>query len=205
MNPQPTEHSVRPCRPLSDRHGTVLPTTPSRLLAVEERALSNAAAPSRSKQPIAEHLASAPGARRVSMVESVAIQIFSGAIEFCISERKEFGTAQGTGQHRWPLLLSRSELCEYLGVSWRTLKNVLTVRPVDMGANVVRYNRDQIDEWVATLPPRLMASKKNDGVDGDAGTSTEDAVESDIAESRVEAALDRVRARAGGSKWRKTA
>lgn len=204
MNPQPGEQSGRPHRPLSDRRGTILPATPARLLAVEERALPNAAAPSLPKQPVFEHLANAPGARRISMVETVAIQIFSGAIEVGVSERKEFGSAHGTGQHRWPLLLSRGELCEYLGVSWRTLKNVLTVRPVDMGANVVRYNRDQIDAWVATLPPRLLASTKNGAVNGEVGASTEDAVKSDTAESRVEAALDRVRARAGGSKWRKS-
>ena len=51
-------------------------------------------------------------------------------------------------------MLTRTEVCEYLGLSWRTLKNVLTVQPVDMGASVVRYNRKQIDAWVEARPAR---------------------------------------------------
>lgn len=54
----------------------------------------------------------------------------------------------------WPAMLSRTQLCLYLGVSWATLKGVLTVRPVDMGASVIRYRRDQIDEWVRSRPQR---------------------------------------------------
>ncbi len=136
----------------------------------------------------------------------MAIQIFSGTIEFGPRERTELETRQGVGQHGWPLLLNRDQLCEYLGASWRTLKNVLTVRPVDLGANVVRYSRVQIDEWAATLPPRFIASKKQNGdIVEYAGTTVQDATEADVAESRGVAALDRVRARAGGSKWRKTA
>ena len=203
MNPQPTEQRVRPRPPRHDRHGAVLPKTPSRLLVVEKRALPNGAAPYRSDLPVAEHLASAPSTRRISVVESVAIQIFSGAIEFGFGEQKVSGAGHTAGSHGWPLLLNRDQLCEYLGASWRTLKNVLTVRPVDMGANVIRYSRVEIDDWVATLPPRLLASKKN-GTDEEAGAKAEHTEEADIAESRVEAALDRVRARAGGSKWRKT-
>lgn len=106
----------------------------------------------------------------------------------------------------WPALLSRDQLCAYVGVAATTITKVCPVRPLDMGANVVRYSRVQIDEWVATLPPRLMVAEKQTGDDGgntDAAVSA--AAEPSVAESRVEAALDRVRARAGGSKWRKTA
>ncbi|WP_426038204.1 hypothetical protein [Brevundimonas sp. DC300-4] len=153
MNPQATEQSVRPPRPLAERHGAVRHTAPPRLVVVEERTLQNGVTPPHWTQPAAEHLAHAPGARRISMVESVAIQIFSGAIEFSVSERNGLAISQGVGQRRWPLMLNRSEICEYLGASWRTLKNVLTVRPVDMGANMIRYNRRQIDAWAASRPP----------------------------------------------------
>lgn len=54
----------------------------------------------------------------------------------------------------WPAMLSRDQLCDYLGVSWSTLKSILTVPPVDLGAKVIRYRRDQIDEWVKSRPPR---------------------------------------------------
>lgn len=50
-------------------------------------------------------------------------------------------------------MLSRDQLCNYLGVSWSTLKSILTVPPVDLGAKVIRYRRDQIDEWVKSRPP----------------------------------------------------
>ena len=200
MNPQPTDQSARPRRPLR----AVLPTRPSRQLVIDDRQHLNDATTPGSTQPVAEHLVSAPGSRRISMVESVAIHIFSGAIEFGLGEQRVFGAGRSVGSHGWPLLLNRDELCEYLGASWRTLKNVLTVRPVDMGANVIRYSRIQIDEWVATLPPRLLISKNKNGDDEEAGTEAEQTEEGDIAESRVEAALDRVRARAEGAKWRKT-
>lgn len=206
MNPQAPEQSVRPRRPLADRRGAVRPTAPPRLSVVEERTLPNGVTPPHRTQPVAEHLAGTPGARRISMVESVAIQIFSGAIEFSVSEQNGLATSQGVGQRRWPFMLNRAEVCEYLGVSWRTLKNILTVRPVDMGANVVRYSRVQLEEWVATLPPRFLASEnQNGGADEEAGARGGETAEAEIAESRVEAALDRVRARAGGSKWRKRA
>ena len=154
MNPEPTEQRVRPRPPCNDRRGAAFPKTPSRLLVVEERALPNGVAPSRSGLPVAEHLVSAPSTRRMGMVESVAIQIFSGAIEFGLGETKRLEASEGIGQHGWPLMLSRSQLCVYLGASWPTLKNVLTVRPVDMGANIVRYNREQIDQWAASLPAK---------------------------------------------------
>ena len=49
-------------------------------------------------------------------------------------------------------MLNRAEVCEYLGASWRTLEKTLTVRPSDMGANIVRYNRDHLDNWAAGRP-----------------------------------------------------
>lgn len=97
----------------------------------------------------------------------------------------------------WPALLSREQLCSYIGVSPTTLTRVCPVRPLDLGANLVRYSRAQIDEWVATIPPRLMAARRTE--DGAV------AVLDEGSDSRGEAALERVRARAGGAKWRKTA
>ncbi len=102
----------------------------------------------------------------------------------------------------WPTLLSRDQLCAYIGVGVETITKVCPVRPLDMGASLVRYSRAQIDEWVATLPPRLMVSQQPANATAASPSARGLA---DVAETRVEAALDRVRARAGGSKWRKTA
>ena len=102
----------------------------------------------------------------------------------------------------WPALLSRDQLCAYIGVSADTLTRICPVRPLDLGASVVRWSRLQIDEWVATLPPRLMVAGL---LNRDAPVAPTTLASEDFAESRGEAALDRVRARAGGSKWRKTA
>jgi len=124
-----------------------------------------------------------------------------------VSRRSDFEA--GHPRHvpeTWPALLSRDQLCAYVGVAGATITRICPVRPLDMGANVVRYSRAQIDEWVATVPPRLMVSDKQNDANGAAASArAQDQVEADVAESRTESALDRVRARAGGSKWRKTA
>lgn len=54
----------------------------------------------------------------------------------------------------WPLLLNKEQLCAYLGVCERTLSKICPVAPLDLGANVVRYDRRQIDAWVERLPAR---------------------------------------------------
>lgn len=102
----------------------------------------------------------------------------------------------------WPTLLSRDQLCAYIGVSADTLTRICPVRPLDLGASVVRWSRLQIDDWVPTLPPRLMVAHQPSG-DTDHVEPANSLDE--VAETRAEAALDRVRARAGGSKWHKTA
>ena len=56
----------------------------------------------------------------------------------------------------WPLLLSKEQLSAYLALSWSTISKICTVAPLDVGASVVRYNRLQIDEWVASLPPKTI-------------------------------------------------
>lgn len=87
----------------------------------------------------------------------------------------------------WPLLLSKEQLCAYLALSWSTISKICTVAPVDVGVSVIRYNRVQIDEWVAELPskPTKRAVTK-------VANLPDPEVESH--ERRV-SALDRVRAR----------
>lgn len=144
MNARPTEQANRSRRFQNDRLGNVS-AAPPRRSTTDGLALPSSLNQLRSSpQP----LSSAASSRRVSMVERVAFQRLSGNI--VVDERE----SAGVGQRGWPLLLSRAQLCEYLGASWGTLKNVLTVRPIDMGANIVRYNRDQIDSWAASLPAK---------------------------------------------------
>lgn len=105
----------------------------------------------------------------------------------------------------WPQLLSREQLCAYLGgLSWDTVKKILPVAPIDLGANVLRYRRPEIDSWIERCPakgPRLP----------DAGSSTHDAaprpgvVEAEDPGPDVRTrSLDRVRRRTqrGPSTWR---
>lgn len=61
----------------------------------------------------------------------------------------------------WPLLLNKQQLASYLGMSGATLSKVCPVAPIDVGANLVRYSRAQIDEWVATLPARNAEGLKD--------------------------------------------
>ena len=100
----------------------------------------------------------------------------------------------------WPTLLSRNQLCAYIGVGAETITRICPVRPLDLGANLVRDSRRQIDDWVATLPPRLMVAQHVRGDPAEAPSVQEEEVE-----NRAEAALERVRARADGAKWRRTA
>ncbi len=95
----------------------------------------------------------------------------------------------------WPALLSKDQLCAYIGVSGGTLVRVCPVRPLDLGANVVRYSREQVDAWLATLPPRMIRPDlPSDEVERQDARATEAA--NDGAEDRTASALDRVRKRA---------
>lgn len=95
----------------------------------------------------------------------------------------------------WPALLSKDQLCAYIGISEGTLMKVCPVRPLDLGANVVRYSREQVDAWVATLPPRMircaLSSEKLERLNESAAETA-----NDCGEVRTVSALDRVRARA---------
>jgi hypothetical protein len=59
----------------------------------------------------------------------------------------------------WPLLLSRVQAAVYLGLSESTLVRICPVAPLDLGANVLRYSRPQLDAWIAGIPPRLPHDK----------------------------------------------
>lgn len=75
----------------------------------------------------------------------------------------------------------------YLALSWSTIAKVCTVAPVDIGANVIRYNRLEVDEWVSGLPSKtikrsaLAAGMQPQTADDDS--------------QRRQAALDKIRAR----------
>jgi len=56
----------------------------------------------------------------------------------------------------WPLLLTRAEVCEYLGIPPERFFEICPVPPVDLGAKVIRYHRWQILEWANAMPPSLM-------------------------------------------------
>ena len=105
-------------------------------------------------------------------------------------------------------MLSRDQLCAYIGVCEATLIRICPVRPRDLGANVVRYDRRQIDAWVEGLPPRLM-DQRSRALPTEASASQDAPPPSPAAdeiEDRAAASLARVRARAAGgrSQWRKT-
>ena len=55
----------------------------------------------------------------------------------------------------WPTLLTKSQLCCYVEMSVSTLERVCPVRPVALGARILRWRRDDIDAWIASLPVRV--------------------------------------------------
>lgn len=108
----------------------------------------------------------------------------------------------------WPLLLTREQLCAYLGgLSWETVKKVLTVAPVDLGANVLRYRRPEIDAWVDTRPARGERVLPDGAAAGQGEANDAVAAVPTFGDDRKIASLDRVRARAekGSGGWKKTA
>lgn len=135
--------------------------------------------------PTAEppHLRGATHSRpALNALQRVAVQFVSGPIPLASPSPPTLPN--------WPAMMSRAQLCDYLGVSWTTLKAILTVPPVDLGANVVRYRRDQIDEWVKSRPPRRQErANPSPPIQADRDESSPDARLS---------ALDRARQRAGG-------
>lgn len=96
--------------------------------------------------------------RRVGLVELAAIHILSEPLH--LREVRD-GLARGTVTAKpaaiqvWPpLLMTREQLCDYLQMSWSSVSKSCPVAPLDVGVNVVRYSRLQIEDWIASLPPR---------------------------------------------------
>lgn len=98
----------------------------------------------------------------------------------------------------WPALLSRDQLRAYLGgVCDATLRKICPVPAVDLGANVLKYRRDEIDAWLDGLDHRLPLPR---GGEQDASQPLE------AANDRALTAIERARSRAErGSRWRKSA
>lgn len=96
--------------------------------------------------------------RRVGLVELAAIHLLSEPLY--LREVRD-GLARGTVTAKpaaiqgWPpLLMTREQLCDYLQMSWSSVSKRCPVAPLDVGVNVVRYSRLQIEDWIASLPPR---------------------------------------------------
>lgn len=119
-------------------------------------------------------------------LETVAVQFISGPIPSRAPVPAKAAPMPPT-LPGWPAMLTRAELCQYLGVSWSTLKGTLTVHPIDMGASVVRYSRAQIDDWIATRPPRVKGGHQ---------PLLEVVPDGSVQDERL-ASLERVRRRAG--------
>lgn len=104
----------------------------------------------------------------------------------------------------WPALLSRDQLSAYVGISAETLAGILTVSPVDLGVNLLRYRKDDIDRWIEALPARL--TPRLQGADGEGKDAAPVDVEAptDRPQSAVERARRRAEAATGDEAWRRT-
>lgn len=98
----------------------------------------------------------------------------------------------------WPALLSRDQLRAYLGgVCDATLRKICPVPAVDLGANVLKYRRDEIDLWLAGLDHRLPRPQGGEQAGDPPFVAAND---------RALTSVERARARAErGSRWRKSA
>jgi hypothetical protein len=89
----------------------------------------------------------------------------------------------------WPALLSREQLRAYLGgICDDTLRKVCPVAAVDLGANVLRYRKGDVDAWLAGLKARGLKPPAPGDDDGGSPAPAND---------RQTAALERMRARLG--------
>lgn len=90
----------------------------------------------------------------------------------------------------WPQLLDLEHVCAYLGISASTFRKTCPVPPVALSAAVTRWNRSQIDEWVNSLPPRMVLKSTAPVVP----TSPYD-VATEFSEQRRQASLKKIRDR----------
>lgn len=99
---------------------------------------------------------------------------------------------------QWPLFLTKEQLCAYLGgMDERTLSKILPVQPLDLGANILRWHRQQVDEWAAGLAPRLPKSMKASNYVTPAPQPVDD---EELGMTAAEIALKRAQKRAAGGK-----
>ena len=97
-------------------------------------------------------------------------------------------TADGIPE-AWPALMSRDQLRAYLGgIGDATLRMICPVAPVNMGANLLRYRKTEVDAWLERLDHRLPRPK--DGAQDGAPAAP-------AANDRPMSAVERARARAG--------
>ena len=94
----------------------------------------------------------------------------------------------------WPLLLSIEQACAYLGVSPVTFRKICPVPAVALSAAVTRWNRNQIDEWVNSLPPKNQAFAGGNAADQPRRYQPAEAV----ADERRNEALQKIRDRHHG-------
>ena len=103
---------------------------------------------------------------------------------------------RGNIPEAWPLLMTIDQVRAYLGgIDTRTMRKILPVQPLALGANVTRYSRREIDAWAATLRPKLPKAGESVNVNADQEQDAPAIDAMETAEDRRQAMLDRVRAR----------
>lgn len=87
----------------------------------------------------------------------------------------------------WPALLSRDQLRAYLGgLCDATLRKICPVAPIELGVNVLRYRRVDVDRWLDARPQRGLRVTEDPAQDAPPA-----------ANDRPKSAVERARARAG--------
>ena len=56
----------------------------------------------------------------------------------------------------WPLLMSREVACAYLMLSKDSFRRVCPVPALELGVNLLRWRRHDLDDWTSGLPLRLL-------------------------------------------------
>ena len=100
----------------------------------------------------------------------------------------------------WPCLLTREQLCAYLGISAETLIRICPVPALELGVKLWRWRRSDIDDWAAGLPSRQQGSRAT-------GVTRKDGQSEAAADERRAQALERARLRTsqnlGQGLWKK--
>jgi predicted DNA-binding transcriptional regulator AlpA len=92
-------------------------------------------------------------------------------VETALSYKLLSSTNDGRGvigaiPEAWPALLSRPQVCAYVGMSWESLSRTCPVPPVALGVNLLRWRRADIDDWISGLPSRLQNAAQAEGQEG---------------------------------------